>query len=195
MKKRTSPKTKTQFKEAISYIKESSGYIYWVIGLFFFMILIGFTFRNNLTFLNDILKDLISKTEGLNTIEMIMFILQNNLQSALVSMITGIGLGIFPLISIILNGTILGYVLGITYDIAGISQWWRLLPHGIFELPAIFIALGLGIKLGFTIFHKKNRLKEFHRRLYNSINTFLLVILPLLIIAAIIEGILIGLSG
>lgn len=194
MKKRTNPNTKIQFREAIKYLKESVKYIYFSIALFFLSAILGFIFRDNLTFLNKLLEQLILKTEGLNTLELVFFILQNNFQSSLFAIGLGILLGIFPLISILTNGAVLGYVLGRTYEIAGIVSWWRLLPHGIFELPAIFIALGLGLKLGTTLISKKtNKNKEFHRRFYNSINVFLMVVIPLLIIAAIIEGILIGL--
>jgi len=193
MKTRTNPNTKAQFKEAISYIKESANYIYFSIALFFLSAILGFLFRDNLTFLNQLIKQLILKTQDLNTPEMVLFILQNNFQSSLFALGLGILFGIFPLISIITNGAVLGYVLGLTYETSGISSWWRLFPHGIFELPAIFIALGLGLKLGFTIFSTKtDKNKEFHRRFYNSINVFLMIIIPLLIIAAIIEGILIG---
>jgi len=185
--------TKTQFKEAISYLKESSKYIYYSIGVFVISAIIGLVFKENLTFIDELLKGLIAKTIGLNAPEMIFFILQNNLQSALLSVFLGIFLGIFPLFSSVTNGVVLGYVMGRSLEVSSILVWWRLLPHGIFELPAIFISFGLGIKLGFSILlPKKIRIKEFKRRFYNSFNVFLMIIIPLLIIAAIIEGIAIS---
>ena len=188
-------KIKTQFKEATSYVNESRYYIIVSISIFIFGALIGFLFQNELSaMINEILKDLLNKTAGLNTQEMVFFILQNNLQSSFLAIICGIFLGIFPIISGLTNGIVLGYVLSKTSEIAGITAWWRLLPHGIFELPAIFVSFGLGIKLGFAWFlPQKRRWKEFKRRFYNSINVFLMIIIPLLIVAAIIEGILIGL--
>ncbi|MFH1289814.1 MAG: stage II sporulation protein M [Nanoarchaeota archaeon] len=185
---------KKQFKEAASYLKESSTYIYSSIILFALGSIFGFIFREHLTFLEKFLEELILKTEGLNAPEMIFFILQNNLQGSFFAVFFGIFLGIYPIISSISNGVILGYVLARTYEIAGILYWWRLLPHGIFELPAIFISFGLGIKLGFSLFlNRKIRAKEFKRRFYNSINALLMIIIPLLILAAIIEGLLITL--
>ena len=67
---------------------------------------------------------------------------------------------------------------------------WKILPHGIFELPAVFIALGIGIKLGMFIFQKK-KLESLKNYSINSLRVFLLIILPLLVIAGIIEGTLI----
>lgn len=186
---------RTQFREARSYIGESKIYIYSAIGVFIFAGIFGFIFEEALApLINELLKDLIDKTAGLNTVEMIFFILQNNLQSAFVAIILGAALGIFPFVSNLLNGAVLGYVLARTFEFGGFVTWWRLLPHGIFELPAIFISFGLGMRLGFTFFiDKKKRTGEFKRRFFESMNAFLMVILPLLILAAIIEGILIGL--
>jgi stage II sporulation protein M len=186
--------TKTQFKEAISYVRESKKYIYGSVFIFFISTIFGLVFRENLNFLEAVIERLIAKTADLNSIEIIFFILQNNLQSSLLAIVLGIFLGIFPLFSSLTNGLVLGYVLGRTLEITSIFDWWRLLPHGIFELPAIFISFGIGIKLGFSLFLKKGRrTKEFIKRFYNSFNVFLMIIIPLLIIAAIIEGLLIGL--
>jgi stage II sporulation protein M len=182
-----------QFKEAKSYLKESYNYIHIALGVFVLSTILGFALHNQLTFIDDLLKQLVDKTAGLNTGEMVFFILQNNLQSALFSVFFGIFFGIFPLTSNISNGIVLGYVLQRSYEVVGILSWWRILPHGVFELPAIFISFALGMKLGFTLFlDRKIRYKEFRRRLYNSVNTFLMIVIPLLIIAAIIEGVLIG---
>jgi len=71
---------------------------------------------------------------------------------------------------------------------------WRLVPHGIFELPAIFISLGIGLKFGTFIF-QKNKSESFRRYLWNSLQLFVLIIMPLLIAAAIIEGALITFAG
>lgn len=181
---------KVQYKEAKDYLRESSHAVYLAIVLFLLSAISGFIFRAHLSLIDDLLKDIIEKTANLNAPEMIFFILQNNLQSAFLSVVLGIFLGIFPIFSAVSNGVVAGYVLGKTYEVAGIASWWRLLPHGIFELPAIFIAFGLGIKLGSSIF-AKNQKEEFKRRFYQAMNVFLMIIIPLLIIAAIIEGLLI----
>jgi stage II sporulation protein M len=66
----------------------------------------------------------------------------------------------------------------------------NLLPHGIFELPAIFISFGMGLKFGTFLFYKE-KMKKFAEFFSNSLRVFVFVILPLLVIAAIIEGSLI----
>lgn len=188
-------KIKTQFKEAINYIKETKKHIYAIILIFLFSALTGFLFNDALNNkFRPLIENIVSNTEGLNAIELVFYILQNNLQSAVLSVIFGVVFGIFPIINAMINGALIGYALAITANAVGFSSWWRLLPHGIFELPAILVALGLGTKLGFSFFARtKNKKQEFLRRWYNSMNALLLIIIPLLIIAAFIEGLLIAL--
>ena len=94
------------------------------------------------------------------------------------------------MITSIVNGYILGFVMLKSVQANGALVLWKLLPHGIFELPALFISLGLGVKLGAFIF-KKNKIKTLKIYLFESARVFVFVILPLLFIAAIIEGSLI----
>jgi len=124
------------------------------------------------------------------------FIFQNNVSSAFIAMVFGVFLGLMPVINALVNGAILGYVLALASAEAGYGVIFNLLPHGIFELPAIFISLGLGARWGMFVFSGKgNRKKEFSKRFYGSMKVFFTIVLPLLIIAAIIEGILIALQS
>ncbi len=179
---------KKQINESIEYVRNSFGYIYFIIIIFFLSFLAGFIFPSNFSFLDKFLKDLIDKTVDLNWIELFLFIFQNNLQSAFFGLFLGIAFGIFPLINTLTNGVVLGYVSSKVASEVSIIELWRLLPHGIFELPAIFIALGLGLRLGLSVFQRKEGIKY---TLYKSANSFLFVVLPLLLIAAFIESLLI----
>jgi len=175
------------------YLVETKYYILSIIALFILSILFGFAFPELFTQFNEILREILDETEGLSTFGLIAYIFANNFQSSLSGMLFGIVLGIFPIGATILNGTLLGYVLHLSWGVSGINEFWRLLPHGVFELPAVFISLGLGIRLGSFVFAKK-KMASLAYHLYNSLLVFVLVVLPLLIIAAIIEGILIAIS-
>lgn len=160
-------------------------------GIFLLSAIFGWAFSSQLGFIDKFLKELIDNTEGLNTFQLIAFIFFNNLRSALYGMLLGIFFGIYPLINSIINGSVIGYVFNKVYGITGISEFWRILPHGIFELPAIFISLGLGTRIGMFWF-SKNMKKDFVFIARNALKAFFLIVVPLLVIAAIIEGILIG---
>lgn len=146
--------------------------------------------------IKSFLQELLEKTQDLNAWQMIIFILNNNLKSSFFSMLLGFFLGIFPVLSAFTNGYVLGFVAEKSAILGGPGILLRLLPHGIFEFPAIILSLALGTKFGMFIFaeHGKRK-KEFLRRLEQSLRVFLFVVLPLLIVAAIVEGILIVMLG
>ncbi len=127
-------------------------------------------------------------------LQLFVFILQNNLITAFFGLLLGVFLGLFPLLLTFLNGYVLGFVANLSVGIGGFSSLWRLVPHGIFELPALIISLGLGLKLGMFVF-SKNPKKQLVYDLENSLRVFLFVILPLLIVAGLIETGLLILLG
>ena len=222
------------FSKSYNYIKKSVNFIYVVLGVFFIFVLIGFFVPAPDAITEQILKfiqELLEKTENMPQGELIRFIFLNNIKSSFFAMVLGILLGIFPMIAVIANGYLLGFVASMVVGSEGILSMWRILPHGIFELPAIFISLGLGLKVGFPFvqryviyFYKKRnyfalislilflfpsilitlifsrklrkiQLGDFNNRFWNSIRVFIFIVLPLLIIAAIIEGSFIFLFG
>jgi len=182
-----------EYKEAWNYIKESKKFIYVVIGIFFFFALFAY-FIPAPQFISDkmmvFIKDLVNQTKGMSQWTLIDFIISNNVKSTFVGILSGIFLGIFPLISAIANGYVLGFVSFLSVKTGGILTLWKIFPHGIFEMPAVFISLGLGVKMGTFIFQKK-KLKSFIDYSIKSLKVFLLITIPLLIIAGIIEGTLI----
>lgn len=177
---------------AWNYIKESKNYILLIIVLFLWSCLIAFYFQPTVIvdLIQKFIEQLMEKTQGLGFKELLFFILDNNFKSSFFGLFFGIFLGIFSIITTILNGYLIGFVLQRAIDIEGPLIILRLLPHGVFELPAVILSLGLGVKLGFSIFSKEPWDKFVHN-LKNSIAIFLLIVLPLLIIAAIIESALI----
>lgn len=182
-----------QIEDSKKYLFESRKYIYFSVLLFFLSSLISFMLPASFSFLDELIREIFLSIEGMGGIELTFFIMQNNIQSAFFGLVLGIFLGIPSIINLLLNGLVIGYVMSLAVGAQGFLVFWRLIPHGIFELPAIFISLALGIKLGTTLFSKHPG--EFKRRLYNSLNVFLVIVLPLLFVAAIIEGVLIALGS
>jgi stage II sporulation protein M len=182
-----------EYRKCWKYLKESRKFILVIIGFFFLAIFLGFAIPLPQEFYDKIMtyiKDLLQQTEGLSHFDLIQFIFLNNIKSTFFGITFGVVLGIFPVISAIANGYVLGFVSFLSVSKAGIGSLWRIFPHGIFEIPAIFISLGLGLRMGAFIFQKK-KIQAFKNYLINSLRVFLLIIVPLLLIAAIIEGTLI----
>lgn len=198
-------------KSSFNYIFESRNYIYIVFWTFIVGTVLGFFLSENLVFLDDLIRQLFERTKDLETYELISFIFFNNLKVAVVSLfsfvnilavfftqnpaqfflllifsIFGFLLGIFPVFFVFFNGLLLGYV----FSSINLTDLWKILPHGIFELPAIFISAGLGMKLSLFLFSRKPK-KEFKKRFFDSFRVLLFVIIPLLLVAAVIESLLI----
>ena len=195
-KKRKSKKDfsfKQEYKESWDYLKKAKNYIYFIFIIFLFFALIGFfiPLPESLSIqLLEFIQELLEKTRGMGGRELTTFIFTNNLKTSFLGMVFGVFLGIFPVIISLVNGYVVGFVASIAVQNEGLSVLWSLVPHGIFELPAVFISLGLGLKLSMFIF-EKNKIKAFKEYFLNSLRIFLLIVIPLLIVAAIIEGSLI----
>jgi stage II sporulation protein M len=186
----------SNFKLSLKYFKESRNYILFALFLFFVSTAFGYVFPN--LFEKQVLKiieEIIKQTEGLGALELVRFIIFNNLKSSFLGLISGVLLGIIPFFIVVINGYVLGFVMEKSVSTEGVLILWRLFPHGIFEIPAVIISIGLGLKLGMFLFYKRRKKKEFWRWINNSFKVFLLVVIPLLVIAGIIEGLLIWFIG
>jgi stage II sporulation protein M len=192
--KKTNNYVYSNFKFGLHYIKTLKNYILGVFILFLLISFFGFFFPY---FFNEqiikLLTELLEKTKDLGSLELISFIITNNIKSAFFGMIFGIFFGIISLGIIIVNGYILGFVVKEAITIEGFPILFRLIPHGIFEIPAVIISIALGLKLGMFLFvyKEKNKGKEFLRWVKSSVKVFVFVVVPLLVIAGIIEGLLI----
>lgn len=126
----------------------------------------------------EIAEDLLQRS----TPELIAAIFLRNGMAAVLTIFLGAFFGIVPAAAILFNGLLFGAVLQMAP-----GDIWRVLPHGVFELPAMFIAWGLGLWVG-QWFLQPPHLEHLKDRLGRSLKVLLLLILPLLLVAAIIEG-------
>jgi uncharacterized membrane protein SpoIIM required for sporulation len=62
-----------------------------------------------------------------------------------------------------------------------------LIPHGVLEIPAIAIGLGMGLKLGF-FWLKADRLAAFAKVAREARLVFIYLVAPLLFLAALVEA-------
>jgi len=194
LRKNTEKKRKENFflgnyKKCWNFLRESKKFIYFTIAVFCIFYLIGYLFPY--FFKEEIarlIQALASKIVGKSAIEIISFIFLNNLKACAIALFTGIFLGIIPFGIALVNGYVAGFVSKLAVSKAeSIFILWRLFPHGIFELPAVLISIGFGFRLG-TILFRRSGLRE---ELIETTRFFVFVIVPLLVIAALIEGILV----
>jgi len=169
--------------------------VVFAFGIFGLMFLVGFAYP--VFFREEIfgfLAEMVGMLEGKSVIELIWFIFLNNLKAGFFAIVSGVVVGVFPFVIGVVNGYLIGFVSREVAMQEGIFVLWRLAPHGIFELPAIILSIGIGLKIGTILFGKdvKKRLKY---NFVEGLRFFVFVIFPLLLIAGIFEGLLISLIG
>ena len=82
----------------------------------------------------------------------------NNAWIAAQAIVYGVGLGLPTLVVLALNGTSVGTAGGMMIAHGRGEEFFALiLPHGMLELTAVFVAGGVGLKLGWTIISPGNR--------------------------------------
>lgn len=167
----------------------SKNYIYLAAGLFIIGILTGIAYPEKLKSSLNSLGKLIDHFEDKSTISIIGFIFIRNVTVAIMSAFLGALLGLVPVLSAISNGMLLGAVISLAAGSNQLTKLWLIIPHGIFELPAIIIAWGLGMWYGAWFFRKDKNETMRDRGLKVSLALFRYCV-PLLIIAAIIEGVM-----
>jgi len=122
------------------------------------------------------------------------FIFFNNTVKSIIVMYLGLFFGIVPILFLLLNGMVIGYLLSVL-DQQGVQVAEivvkGLLPHGILEIPAIVLACGYGLKLGWSVWSAMIGRAEGKVQLKQTMLASLplmLFLTAVLLVAAIIES-------
>lgn len=140
------------------------------------------------------LKDFFAPFLTLPPWKMFLAILLNNTTVSFFVLLSGILFGLVPLLAVAING----YILGAAYPIASEKVGYfiaamEVLPHGVFEIPAVILSAAYGLWLG-VIFARRIRRRDmpgFSYQVRHAIRMFFLVAFPLFLLAAVIETVLI----
>ncbi|MBE0598563.1 MAG: stage II sporulation protein M [Desulfuromonadales bacterium] len=127
-------------------------------------------------------QEIVSGLLGRSAAELVVAIFFRNAVAAAIALLAGVAFGLLPAAAAVTNGLLFGAVIAIAP-----GEVWKVLPHGIFELPAMFITWGLGLWIGLW-FSGPGRLARLQQRLTIGLRLYLGLILPLLGVAALIEG-------
>ena len=117
-------------------------------------------------------------------------IMTNNIAVSLAACATGMLAGIGPVYMMLFNGLLIGVVATACHRAdMSVALWSFITPHGVLELPAIFIAGGAGLLLGKGILFpgtlpRRDSIAETGSRAIR----LLLGVIPILVVAGIIEG-------
>ncbi|WP_066187755.1 stage II sporulation protein M [Gracilibacillus timonensis] len=117
-------------------------------------------------------------------------ILTNNIQVAVMAFAGGITLGLLTVYVLVYNGIIIGALAAVFWNSSSTYVFWAyIVPHGVIELLAIFIAGGAGLLMGYKIFVPGIHSRGYQLKKQTTRSVQLLIgTIPLFIIAGIIEG-------
>jgi len=113
----------------------------------------------------SIIRSMLLQLEGLDTNELIIFIFLNNLKATFFAVVLGMFVGVFSIIMGIVNGYVIGFTMNMAVSESGVLILWRLIPHGIFEIPAILLSMGVGFYLGSRFLEKRFKIKSAKKRI------------------------------
>lgn len=119
-----------------------------------------------------------------------LFILLNNLIATILMLLLGVAFGIISVFATGFNGFLLGVLCREASRIAGSGQAaLSILPHGIFEVPALLLAAAYGLWLGVAVLQRARGRKDrdIGGQLKHALRKYATVVVPLLVIAAAIE--------
>ncbi|MFA5869574.1 MAG: stage II sporulation protein M [Candidatus Bathyarchaeia archaeon] len=157
--------------------------------LFLFSMSMGYALGGEMS--GSSLQDLLGTfpdISNMGILELFGYVIANNAFKSLLFMVGGLLGGILPLFFVIFNGFFIGWVafslgstMGLGFVVAG------LVPHGIFEIPAIILAMSLGMKLGYALLNRLRGQGDIWREARLALGLFVNRVLPLLVLAAVIE--------
>ncbi len=183
-------------QKEIEYLYSSRKYILAAVAVFGFSFAFGILISAIYPAVPDKLLDLLKETFGaftaLDPFEMMLEIFKNNVRTSFMALVLGLGFGIIPFVFAAINGAVLGILVefffrkqGAFFVIAAI------LPHGIIELPMVLISVGIGFRLGHAAYLYLTHLKTLYdlsHELKQGIIFYIKIIVPLLLLAAIVES-------
>ena len=153
--------------------------------VFLLAIVMGYFFPDPAVFGLEILESKAEEISGLPWWGIMLYLIANNVRAALFLVFFGFIFLSVPLL--FFNGYTIGAVIS-SSEIGVLNTILLLTPHGIFEIPAIILSVSLGVLVGSQWFRKP---LDFRGVLRYSGSMFLRIIVPLVVLAGIIEGALI----
>lgn len=176
-----------------AYLKLLRPYVLTVVLVFFLFVLIG---NASLSYFPDLGKMI---SEGFNArfepllnlspLYIMLIIFLNNAFISLLLLVSGLGLGVLTSLIIASNGYVIGIISRIVAEETGILYvLFALLPHGILELPMVFLSAGIGLRLGHQVLLSLiGKQSEIKKEFKQGIFFYFRWVVPLLFVAAFIE--------
>jgi stage II sporulation protein M len=182
----------------LGYVYDLRWYLLIIVAVFVVFVAIGYTVAvTSPTFTDQTIsdvKDQVGPLKETSALELMLGIFENNVIKCFLVVVFGLAAGVAPLLFTVANGIVIGIVIGSVLGKAGLLYVLvGILPHGIVELPMVFISGAIGLKLGYDVLRALIQ-KKVH--LWKDVKEGLLIfvfwVAPLLFVAAFLETFVTG---
>jgi len=137
----------------------------------------------------EVLRQIFGGVGEVNPVWLMLLIFLNNSVKSFFAILLGVLFAIVPLSFVVLNGFVLGVIVYEMVRLKGALYAFVLFaPHGVIEIPAILFSSAIGVRLGYELFKRIKGEGNVGEELIIGVRIFIRYILPLLLVAAIIEA-------
>jgi len=134
-------------------------------------------------------KEVAGEIISSNSFDIFVKLFFNNLEACVLLFLGGASFGILTIFILSLNGVVIGAIMEIVHnDHSALFVAAAILPHGVFEIPAFIISGSLGILLAQSLINEWYGTGDTAESARGYARTFLLWVLPLVLIAAFVEA-------
>jgi stage II sporulation protein M len=185
-------------KDFLNYVYSLRWYILVIVIIFAVFTTIGYIVAvTSPSFTDQTIsgfKEQVGPLKETSALELMLGIFENNAIKCFLVVVLGLALGVAPLLFTVANGLVIGIVVGATIAKAGLLYVMvGILPHGVIEMPMVFLSAAIGLKLGVDVF-RAIVLRRVHlwRDIREGLLIFTFWIMPLLFLAAFTETFVTG---
>jgi len=165
-------------------------YVYIVCSLFLMSSFVGYLTPYH--YQQEIAKKLLtyfSPLQSYTQLQLFIKIFLNNYISTLLTLLLGLLFGLGPVIFLTINGYTIGNLISFASSKVGIYKIsLAIIPHGIFEVPAVLIAASYGLWWGVKNYRKFRYKDTFLDDFSLPIKRYINIVIPLLFIGAFVEA-------
>ena len=135
------------------------------------------------------LQRILEPIKEMSEMQQVFFIFLNNSITGFLAILFGVVLGIFPLVMLLANGGMMGIMFFLSEENEVLSAFFTgIFPHGIIEIPVLIFCGAMGIKIGKLVIKKIFKRKgDIKNELISGLKFFFKVLVPLLLLASVIE--------
>ncbi len=185
-------------RDFLDYTYKLRWYILTVVAVFAIFTAIGYTVAvTSPSFTDQTItgfKEEVGPLKQTSALQLMLSIFENNVIKCFLVVVLGLALGIAPLLFMVANGIVIGIVVGATLAKTGLLYVLvGILPHGIIEMPMVFLSAAIGLKLGFDVIRALvQRKAHLWRDVREGLLIFIFWVAPLLFVAAFMETFVTG---